>query len=97
EARLRAEGASADDLTRLRQRRFGVEAAARLAVLDGRRASWERRVDAYRVERARRLAGTDEADRAAILDAVRTAHFPDPAERRRVAVLDRGGRRGAAD
>lgn len=86
---LREAGGSEADVHALRSQRFGSEAATRLAALDQRRAEWAERLEAYRAERARLLAGSFPDDRArnAALDQLRQAHFSS-AEKQRVAALD---------
>jgi lipase chaperone LimK len=88
-AALRAGGASERDVFAARERRFGPEAAARLAALDAERALWARRFDAYQRERAGLLAA-GEADPEQ-LEALRARHFDDE-EARRVRALGGDGR-----
>ena len=88
EATLRSEGAMPEEIQRLRETRFGPEAANRLAALDERRGEWDRRLLAYRTELGERVANAPTQDHAAIRDALRATHFPDAAERRRIAALD---------
>ena len=89
EAELRASGAGPAAVAAERERRFGPEAAERLAALDLRRAAWSERVAAYRAERealrARELpaeAYTEELSR------LRESRF-EGAERLRIEALDR--------
>jgi lipase chaperone LimK len=99
EAELRAEGAGEDAIQAERERRFGPEAAARLAALDGRRAAWSERVASYRAARdALRAAGLAPADEAAALARLRAERFQGP-ERLRIEALERieaGGSDGEA-
>lgn len=89
EAALRAAGAGPAEIEAERERRFGPEAAERLAALDRRRAEWEGRVAAYRSARdALRAEGREAADYDAALEALRDAHFAGP-ERLRIEALDR--------
>ena len=88
EARLRAEGASAAEIDRLRESRFGAEAASRLAGLDAERARFQERLDAYRVERDRLVASGPPDERAAQIEELRARHFA-PREVARVRALDR--------
>lgn len=53
EARLREQGAGAEQIRRLRVERFGEEAADRLDALDRERAEWDRRLAEFRAERTR--------------------------------------------
>lgn len=89
ELQRRAEGASDDDIRRLREERVGAEAAERLAALDAQRAAWRARVDAYRAERS--LIDADPAldaeGRAAAIAALRDRSFAGP-ERLRIEALD---------
>jgi len=89
EAELRARGAAPAEIAAERARRFGPEAAARLASLDERRAAFEARVAAYRAERdalrARELPAETYTEE---LSRLREAHFEGP-ERLRVDALDR--------
>jgi lipase chaperone LimK len=62
EEAMRADGASDDDLRAYRAAAEGDEAADRLAVLDLRRADWQRRLAVYRAARAAILSS--EADPA---------------------------------
>jgi lipase chaperone LimK len=89
EAALRAAGAGDAAVAAERERRFGPEAAARLAELDARRAAWSERVAAYRAERdALRAEGRAPADEAAARARLRDARFAGP-ERLRIEALDR--------
>jgi len=89
EAALRAAGAGPAEIEAERERRFGPEAARRLAALDRRRAEWEGRVAAYRAARdALRAEGRAAEDYDAALEALRDAHFAGP-ERLRIEALDR--------
>ena len=88
EERLRAGGAGAAEIDALRERRFGPEAAARLAALDTERSRWDQRVAAYRTERDEQLARAAPGERDALLAEIRARHF-DPVERLRIRTLDR--------
>jgi lipase chaperone LimK len=90
EARLRADGASAAEISALRERRFGKEAADRLDALDTRRSEWNARVRSYREARDALLAEPldDPGEQQAALDALRNDSFVGP-ERRRIEALDR--------
>ncbi|WP_233575612.1 lipase secretion chaperone [Noviherbaspirillum saxi] len=50
---MRTQGASEDEIYRMRAAAWSPEAAARLAERDRAEATWDARVDAYRVERNR--------------------------------------------
>lgn len=91
EDELRAGGGSEAEIQALREKFVGVEAADRLGQLDRERASWAQRMEEYREERDRVMAGTtnapDEA-KAAFMRRVRSRHFT-PEELPRVEALDR--------
>lgn len=89
EAALRDAGAGPAEIDAMRERRFGAEAAARLAALDRSRAQWTARVAAYRAEReALRAESLSDGDYQAALGELRDAHFAGP-ERARIDALDR--------
>ena len=75
EERLRAKGADASEIDRLREERFGQESATRLAALDASRLDWQARLRTYRVERDRLVLETDSEDLAARIQALRARHF----------------------
>jgi lipase chaperone LimK len=84
EAELRAKGATDDDIHDYRAATYGDEAADRLADLDRQRAEWQKRLDAFRAERARIAETTpDEAARQKAEDDLLARSFSE-AERRRV-------------
>lgn len=89
ETRLRLEGATDDDIRRLREERVGGAAADRLAALDGQRAAWRERVDAYRAERSAidADAALDPTARDTAIASLRDRHFAGP-ERLRIEALD---------
>jgi lipase chaperone LimK len=88
EAALRAAGAGPAEIEAERERRFGPEAAERLAELDRRRAAWDARVAEYRAARdALRAEGREAADYEAALAALRAARFAGR-ERLRIEALD---------
>ena len=91
---LRAAGATEDQIFAARERRFGHDAAERLAELDRQRAEWQERLDNYQVERDLLIAKMPEAsaERDAALQSLRTAHFA-PAEIARVRALDKANLR----
>jgi lipase chaperone LimK len=88
EAQLRAHGASAEDIRKLREETVGPEAAARLAALDERRAEWQRRLDDFRTARQaiESDATLDAAERDRRIQELLTERFT-PAERLRVQEL----------
>jgi len=74
---LRAAGGSNADIAALRRSEYGAAAAERLALLDGARAQWDRRLEAYRSE-AQKLApggGPDSAAYRQAREALRQRHF----------------------
>jgi lipase chaperone LimK len=74
---LRKQGAGDDDVYRLRAAAFSPEAAGRLADLDREEADWQRRIAAYRAQRA----GSGAMD-AAALQQLRDRHFSASEQRR---------------
>jgi lipase chaperone LimK len=73
--KLRAQGASDDDVYRLRAAAFSPEAANRLAELDREEAQWQARIAAYRAQRAN--AGDETA-----LQQLRDKYFSADEQRR---------------
>lgn len=95
-AALRGEGASEQEIFAARERRFGWEAAERLAALDAQRAEWSQRLGVYEAERNALLASEEFASlpadqRDAELESLRRAHF-DASEANRVEAQERFGR-----
>ncbi len=86
EAALRDAGSDPAAIRRLRESTVGADAADRLEALDAARRDWESRVQAYRRERDRLLAGPGAGPDA--LETLRREHF-DPPELARVRGLDR--------
>lgn len=90
EARMRAAGASAQQIAASRTAALGSDAAARLAELDQARAAWDFRLAQFRAERAALLADAalDDAERSRRIDELLARSF-SPTERIRVEVIDR--------
>jgi lipase chaperone LimK len=90
EAEIRARGGDEAEIAAVRERLAGPEAAARLADLDRRRSAWQARVAAFRAarDRVQHDATLSPDARAAAITRLLDESF-DPAERRRVAALDR--------
>jgi lipase chaperone LimK len=89
ERALRDAGASEAEVDALRTEHFGAEAAARLRALDGERARWRARWEAYL--EARRALAADLHDPVALAEAtasLRAEHFEGD-EIRRVEILER--------
>jgi lipase chaperone LimK len=89
--RLRAQGASPQEIFALREREFGSDAAERLAALDAERERWQQAWSAYRAERDRLLrdaAALAPAEREARLEALRRERFAER-ELARVRAQDR--------
>lgn len=87
-AKKRAEGASDDDIYRLRAAALSPEAAARFADLDREEAAWKARIDAYRAQRNQVVAGTlPEADKLAQIEQLRRSLFI-PEEQRRLPAYE---------
>ncbi len=81
---------SPDERYRLRQERFGEEAAARMELLDRERQAWDQRVAAYQRERAR-WQSAEAAARDAALSAYLAANFSEAEQRRIRSLEDVGG------
>jgi lipase chaperone LimK len=90
EAKLREQGASAEEIHSLREERYGAEAAERLAELDRSRAEWELRVGDYRRQREaiEADASLDAKERERAAAALLANQFSEP-EQVRVRALDR--------
>ncbi len=90
EAEIRAGGGGDAEVSAMRGRLAGPEAAARLADLDQRRSAWRTRVDAFRAarERLRNDVSLTPAAREAGVARLREESFTAP-ERRRLDALDR--------
>lgn len=76
--KMRAQGASDDDIYRLRASSTTPEAAARLAELDREEGEWKTRISTYLAERARllsNLAEKPEQERLAALQQIRDQRF----------------------
>jgi lipase chaperone LimK len=86
--RLRAQGASEDDVYRMRAAAVSPEAANRLADLDRDEASWKARIAAYQAQRSGILSapGNDETRQEAIAE-LRAKMFT-PEEQRRLAAYE---------
>jgi lipase chaperone LimK len=78
----RSRGADDNEIYRLRAASFSPEAAARLAEVDREEADWQRRIAAYRADRARLQAGAPAA-----LQQLRDAQFT-PQEQKRLAAYE---------
>ena len=86
--RLRAQGASEDDVYRMRAAATSPEAANRLADLDRDEAAWKARIAAYRAQRAAVLSAPDsDVQRQAALSVLRDRMFT-PDEQRRLAAYE---------
>ncbi|MEJ7805543.1 MAG: lipase secretion chaperone [Telluria sp.] len=75
--KLRAQGASDDDVYRLRAAAFSPDGASRLAQLDREEADWKLRMAAYQAERATLQPGAD-----AMLQQLRGKYFSEEEQRR---------------
>jgi len=75
--KLRAQGASDDEVYRLRAAAFSPEGASRLAELDREEAAWKGRIQAYLAERSNVPAGAE-----ALLQQLRNKHFNADEQRR---------------
>ncbi len=90
EAALRAAGGTDQEVRSLREERFGVAAAERLANLDQRRSEWRSRVDEFRRRRSvvESTSGLSSEEKAARVEALLESEF-SANERKRVSALDR--------
>lgn len=89
-ADMRAQGASDDDIYRMRAKEFNPEAAARLADLDREEADWKRRIAHYLSERSQLLqaqANAPESDRQMALMKLQQSQFSEE-ERRRLPAYE---------
>ncbi len=89
--RIEASTTDAAERERLREERFGAEAAARMQALDQERALWAQRVAAYQAERARiRAMRMHSGAQQNALDEYLSREF-DEAEQRRIRSLEAVG------
>ncbi|NDP39427.1 MAG: lipase secretion chaperone [Rhodoferax sp.] len=87
---LRAQGASEDDIYRMRSKELNPEAAARLAALDREEGAWKSRIASYLNDRSKLLqaqADAAPAQREAALAQLQQSQF-SPDERRRLAAYE---------
>ena len=77
ENEARARGASADEMLAVRTRLVGAEAARNLAALDQENAEFERRVNAFKAEKAKILANAQlsEPEQLASIEGLRNREF----------------------
>lgn len=94
-SRLRAEGANAADIRRMRQQLVGAEATQRLEELDSRRLGWNRRIAAFQEEKSRIEAnsGLSEVDKAHALRNLAEERFDERERLRLDAALELADRR----
>ena len=85
--KMRAEGASEDDIYRMRAKAFSPEAAARLADLDRQVLDWNKRIAIYQSDRKSLLdnASLSDPDRQAAIQQLRDAHFSSDEQKRLAA------------
>ncbi|MBA3057087.1 MAG: lipase secretion chaperone [Gammaproteobacteria bacterium] len=87
---LRAQGASEDDIYRMRSKEMNPEAAARLAEVDREESAWKSRIASYLNERSKLLqaqADAPPAQREEALSQLQQSQF-SPDERRRLAAYE---------
>ena len=87
---LRAQGASEDDIYRMRAKEMNPEAAARLGEVDREESAWKSRIASYLNERSKLLQAQLEAppaQREAALVQLQQSQF-NPDERRRLAAYE---------
>ncbi len=86
--KMREQGASDDDIYRMRAAALSPEAAARMADVDQEERAWHARIAAYLAERGRLLAGSrnlSAPDRQAALAQLRQSHFTFDEQKRLAA------------
>ena len=86
--KMREEGASDDEVYRMRAAALSPEAAARLAEADQEDAAWKSRIGAYLAERSRLLQGSaklSQQDQEALLLQLRQARFSADEQKRLAA------------
>ncbi len=83
-AKMRATGASADDIYRMRATTFTPEAAARMAAVDQETENWKNRIADYIVERNKLLANVllSDIDRQSAMQQLRDARFSSNEQKR---------------
>lgn len=84
-AKMRANGASEDDIYRMRAAELSPEAAARFAEVDREESAWKNRIASYLAERNALLGSTatfSEAERQAALQQLRETRFNVDEQRR---------------
>lgn len=77
-AKMRADGASEDDIYRMRAAALSPEAAARFAEVDQEEAAWKKRIASYLAERSKLMSNTanlPEPERQAALEQLRQSRF----------------------
>lgn len=87
EQQLLRDGAGELEIAQLRTEQFGEAGAERLAELDRARAGWQRKLEAYQLDRATRLQEVPTLEQAALVEAIRQEHF-EGGELIRVRALD---------
>lgn len=69
--RMRSQGASEDDIYRMRAHALSTEAAARLAEMEHAESTWQHRIHTYLSERERLLAAQSQRDSALATESLR--------------------------
>lgn len=88
---MRTQGASEDEIYRVRAAGLSAEAAAQLAGMDREETAWQRRIHIYLAERGRLLDGRlPGAEQTEALQRMRDARFT-PEEQDRLAAHESGG------
>ncbi|WP_334190822.1 lipase secretion chaperone [Noviherbaspirillum sp.] len=88
--KMRAEGATEDDIYRMRAAALTPEAAARMAEVDQEESAWKARIAAYLAQRNQFIASNPrlpETEREAYLDQLRQAQFNED-ERKRLGAYE---------
>ncbi|HSY26558.1 MAG TPA: lipase secretion chaperone [Burkholderiaceae bacterium] len=85
--KMRADGATEDDIYRMRAKVFSPEAASRLADLDRQTLDWNKRIASYQADRKGVLgnAALSDQDRQTAIQQLRDAHFSSEEQRRLAA------------
>jgi len=85
--KMRADGATEDDIYRMRAKVFSPEAASRLADLDRQTLDWNKRIASYQADRKSVLANAtlSDQDRQTAIQQLRDAHFSSDEQKRLAA------------
>lgn len=84
---MRANGATEDEIYRMRSAALSPDAAARLAQVDQEEAAWKTRIAGYLTERNTLMTSTPEAQRHAMIQQLRDSRF-SPDEQKRLPAYE---------